>query len=161
MTRDEMNGRGGGAAAAPAATPYADLPRRRPHGRLWHAANVVGALLVAAIAIVSLQVHRPGSGIQVTAARSGAGAIPPGMLVQVRRAGNVEIIAGHRLPQSGRLTLRLPPGRYVVEVRSNPGVPAKARRVIRVSTNTVVSAPLRLGSGLSRGRHTHARASSG
>lgn len=137
---------GGALAPEPglASSAREDPPTKRRHGRWWHAANVVSALVIVAIVIASLQLHPQASGIAVSVLRNGPQARVSGMFVQVRHASNMEVIAGQRLPVSGRLTFRLPAGRYFVEARRAPGSRVNARLLVYVSDGSLVSAALRL-----------------
>jgi hypothetical protein len=87
------------------------------------------AVIVAGLVALALGTDRPQSGIDLrvvasrcpdSVAAPACRPVPYRALIQVRKQGRHEIIAGHRPGEDGRIQLTLAPGRYVLI----PGPPA-------------------------------------
>ena len=95
--------------------------------------TIASGVVIAIALVVAFAVHPRQSGIDVRVVLAGAcpapgkqcsPARPYSGLVEVRKPGRTEIIAGHRAPARGRFRLRLDPGRYVLFGRRRGGTVA-------------------------------------
>lgn len=123
---------------------------RRARGRWWHVSNFLGALTIVVMLILFLPgLARTQSGIAVSVVDA-AGHELAGPLVQVRRQGELEVLAANRAPAQRKLVFHLAPGSYVVSGRVT-GARARARElVVRVLADQITSATLRFRAQPSR-----------